>query len=58
MSLVSRIIYNRAGMLPDSSRKHLEQALQQDDPSEKDFHIRQVMQVCGVDQLPDTLDAE
>ena len=44
--------------LPDSSRKHLEQALQQDDPSEKDFHIRQVMQVCGVDQLPDEPDAE
>ncbi|ELZ22041.1 hypothetical protein [Natrinema limicola] len=44
--------------LSDNCREHLEQALQTDDPSEKDFHIRQVMQVYGVDHLPDESDAE
>ncbi|WP_171052374.1 hypothetical protein [Haloterrigena sp. H1] len=44
--------------LTERSQNHLEQALQTDDPSEKDFHIRQVMQMCGVDDLPDESDAE
>ncbi len=44
--------------LTDNCRKHLEEALQTDDPSEKNFHIRQVMQVCGVDDLPDESDEE
>jgi len=44
--------------LPDDCREHLDKALETDDPSEKDFHIRQVMQVCGVDHLPDESSAE
>ncbi|MFA9417068.1 hypothetical protein [Natrinema sp. HArc-T2] len=44
--------------LTDNCREHLEQALQHDDPSEKDFHIRQVIQACGVDDLPDESDTE
>ena len=40
------------GELSDGCRNHLEEALQNTDPSEKDFHIRQVLQACAVDDLP------
>ena len=39
--------------LTDSSKSHLREALRNDDPSEKDFHIRQVLQADGVDRDPD-----
>ena len=39
--------------LSEECTVHLEEALQCDDPSEKDFHIRQVLQACGVDDLPE-----
>lgn len=44
---------NEMGELSAECRHHLEEALQNDDPAEKDFHIRQVLQACGVDGLPD-----
>lgn len=37
---------------------HLEKALAETDPAEKDFHVRQVLQASGVDQLPDDLETE
>jgi len=43
------------GELSADGRQHLEEALQNNDPSEKDFHIRQVLQVWGVDDLPKEL---
>ncbi|QLG50488.1 hypothetical protein [Natrinema halophilum] len=42
--------------LSKGSKEHLEKALENDDPSEKDFHIRQVIQAYGVDDLPDDID--
>lgn len=36
------------GQLSDESIRHLEQALETDDPREKDFHVRQVMQAEGM----------
>ncbi|WP_174811782.1 hypothetical protein [Salinadaptatus halalkaliphilus] len=38
--------------LSDECIDHLETALQADESSEKDFHVRQVLQACGVEQLP------
>ncbi|WP_200840383.1 MULTISPECIES: hypothetical protein [Natrialba] len=38
--------------LSHQSQDHLERALQTDDPSEKDFYVRQVIQAEGVDHLP------
>ncbi|GAA1335066.1 hypothetical protein GCM10009647_077040 [Streptomyces sanglieri] len=34
-------------------KEHLESALETKDPAEKDYHIRQVLQACGVDEVPD-----
>ncbi|MEY7851584.1 hypothetical protein AB7C87_20560 [Natrarchaeobius sp. A-rgal3] len=42
--------------LSDWSREHLEKALQSDDPSEKDFYVRQVIQAEGVDHLPNGIE--
>ncbi|WP_255190921.1 hypothetical protein [Natronobeatus ordinarius] len=39
--------------LGEDCKEHLEKALEADDPSEKDFHIRHVLQVCGVDTRSD-----
>ena len=41
--------------LSDECRDHLEQALATDDPTEKDFHIRNVMQAGCVDEVPQEL---
>lgn len=35
-----------AGHLDDDCVEHLEAALAETDPSEKDFHIRHVLQLC------------
>lgn len=39
--------------LSSACKSHLEAALENDDPSEKDFHIRQVLQACGMEDCPD-----
>ncbi len=44
--------------LSDECKEHLETALQKDDPSQKNFHIRQVLQACGVANLDEELDSE
>lgn len=42
-----------AGNLSTECKEHLEQALETADPSEKDFHIRHVLQLCGSDGCGD-----
>ncbi|MCU4974962.1 hypothetical protein OB955_19790 [Halobacteria archaeon AArc-m2/3/4] len=37
--------------LSEESKEHLEAALEEEHPSEKDFHIRQVLQACSIDDL-------
>ncbi|ELY43460.1 hypothetical protein [Natronorubrum sulfidifaciens] len=44
--------------LSDECTAHLEQALAETDPEEKDFHVRQVLQACGVDHLPEETNNE
>lgn len=44
--------------LSDECIEHLEKALHKDDPSEKDFHVRQVLQAAGVDDLPEETDSD
>jgi hypothetical protein len=44
--------------LCDGCRDHLEAALRTDDPSEKNYHIREVLQTCGIDDLPEGHDPE
>ena len=39
--------------LSEGCKEHLEKALKTDDPSQKDYHIRQVLQACGVDDFPE-----
>ncbi|MFC3958569.1 hypothetical protein [Halovivax cerinus] len=41
--------------LSDECRTHLERALATDDPAEKDFHIRTVMQAGCVEDVPEDL---
>ncbi len=40
--------------LSEDCIEHLQQALESDEPAEKDFHIRQVLQVCGVTEAEAT----
>lgn len=42
--------------LSDDCLSHLEEALDAEDPAEKDYHIRTVIQAYGVDELPPELD--
>lgn len=44
--------------LPDHCLSHLERALDAEDPSEKDYHIRTVLQAYGVEDLPEDLETE
>lgn len=44
--------------LTEGGREHLERALQTDETEEKNFHIRQVLQAYGVDDIPDEYDPE
>lgn len=48
----------RLSQLSDECRTHLELALAADDPAEKDFHIRTVMQAGCVEEVPDELGTE
>lgn len=41
--------------LSEGCREHLEEALRTEDPSEKNYHIRQVIQVCGTKGVPDDI---
>ena len=41
--------------LSEGCREHLEQALRAEDPEEKNYHIRHVLQVCGSAEVPDDL---
>ncbi len=41
------------GELSEDCKRHLESALDSDDPQEKDFHIRQVIQASGMDDCAD-----
>jgi len=50
---VFRIAYIDMSNLSEGCKDHLEKALQSDEPSKKDYHIRQVLQACGVDDLPE-----
>ncbi|ELZ08514.1 hypothetical protein C479_14283 [Halovivax asiaticus JCM 14624] len=43
----------RLSQLSESCRTHLELALATDDPAEKDYHIRSVMQAGCVEEIPD-----
>lgn len=43
--------------LSEACLHHLVQALATKDPHEKDFHIRQVLQGCGVEELSPELEA-
>ncbi len=44
--------------LSKQCKEHLETALEEDDPSEKDFYIRQVLQACGGEEYPDESKAQ
>ncbi|WP_290816028.1 hypothetical protein [Halovivax sp.] len=39
--------------LSEECRAHLEKALETDDPAEKNYHIRAVMQAGCVDEIPE-----
>ncbi|AGB14812.1 hypothetical protein Halru_0160 [Halovivax ruber XH-70] len=41
------------GELSNQCKQHLEDALANEDPREKDFHIRQVIQAAGMDDDAD-----
>ena len=42
--------------LNEACTEHLYEALSSENPSKKDYHIRQVLQICGVSDLPDELE--
>jgi len=44
--------------LGEKSRNHLEEALQSDNPSEKDFHIRHVLQASAINDSPSEIETE
>jgi|AntDeeMetageno50_2_1112565.scaffolds.fasta_scaffold34971_1 hypothetical protein len=39
--------------LTDACKEHLLAALHENSTEEKDFHIRQALQACGVDDIPE-----
>jgi hypothetical protein len=41
--------------LSEGCRQHLKDALRADDPGRKNYHIRQVLQLCGCDDVPDDI---
>ncbi|WP_254863572.1 hypothetical protein [Halovivax gelatinilyticus] len=43
----------RLSQLSEECRTHLERALAAEDPREKDYHIRTVMQAGCVEEIPD-----
>jgi len=44
--------------LDEAHKDHLVKALQVDDPSEKNYHIRQVLQSANVTELPENVDID
>ena len=51
--MMDRLLTENMTKLSDQCKAHLESALEMQDPSEKDFHIRQVLQAGGFEDLPD-----
>jgi len=51
--LMSHILSENMAKLSDQCKDHLESALEREDPSEKDFHIRQVLQAGGFEASPE-----
>ena len=45
----------RLSQLSETCRSHLEQALEAEDPQEKNYHIRTAMQAGFVEDVPDEL---
>lgn len=43
--------------LSEASKEHLYAALRSGNPSQKNYHIRQVLQISGVQDLPDEVEA-
>lgn len=41
--------------LSEGCRQHLEDALRADDSETKNYHIRQVLQICGCEDVPDDI---
>jgi hypothetical protein len=37
---------------------HLREALRAEDPATKNYHIREVLQACSVEDVPEELDVE
>lgn len=48
----------RLSQLSDECRTHLERALAADDPQEKNYHIRTVLQAGCIDDVPDGFSGE
>jgi hypothetical protein len=44
--------------LCEGCKDHLEAAIEASDPAEKNYHIRQVLQVCGTEGIPDDVNVE
>jgi len=42
--------------LSEACKEHLFEALSSENPSDKDYHIRQVLQISGTTDLPDELE--
>jgi hypothetical protein len=42
--------------LNENCKEHLYEALSSEDPSDKNYHIRQVLQISGETDLPDELE--
>ena len=42
--------------LDENCKEHLYEALRSEDPSEKNYYIRQVLQISGETDLPDELE--
>ncbi|TMT80258.1 hypothetical protein E2L06_18570 [Haloterrigena sp. H1] len=55
--LLSIQIHSMRG-LSEKSRAHLEEALQSDNPLEKDFHIQQVLRDSAVDSSQSEMETE
>lgn len=55
---MNRLMTDNMTKLSDQCKNHLESALEMEEPSEKDFHIRQVLQAGGFEDLPEEPSAQ
>jgi len=44
--------------LCEGCKDHLEAAIEEPDPAEKNYHIRQVLQACGIEEVPNDVNVE